>query len=267
MPNYQAISSERHAQQRWSRYAGYGFAAKDALISLVAAELTKATMSMPIGFTAKADGFTPVAVLGLEPGKNLFVAQNGTWAGSYIPATFRAYPFLLAKTENGNGVLCIDEDSGLVGTGPASESFFTEDGQPSPAIKEILNFLTMIEQSRLATVAACAALQKHKLISPWPITLKTEAGEKQIGGLFQIDEAALNALSAEDLIEVRNAGALPLAYCQLLSKQHLPLLGQLAEAHAKAAAQAEAAQNLVANGELNLEFFNNSGTISFAGLL
>jgi hypothetical protein len=267
MPNYQAISSDRHARKRWNRYSSYAFAASDAVIPLSAVELPKAVMSMPIGFIKQAECFVPVAVLGLQTGKNLFVAQNGSWSGSYIPAVFRAYPFRLAKTEEGKGVLCIDEDCGLVTTGLEGEAFFSEDGQPAPAIRDILNFLMQLEQSRLITTTACAALQKHQLICPWTITLKTEAGEQQVNGLFQVDEAALNALSGEDLLEVRQAGAMPMIYCQLLSKQHLPLLAQLAEAHAKAAAQALALQSLAPDGELNLEFFNNSGTISFAGLL
>jgi len=98
------------------------------------------------------------------------------------------------------------------------------------------------------------------------VTLKTGTGEQQIAGLFRTDEAALNQLPGEALLEVRQAGALPLAYCQLLSMQHLPLLGGLIEAHAKAAAQALVAQRIAPDGNLDLEFLNQNGTISFAGL-
>lgn len=266
MPNYQAISPERHAHQRWQRYSTYAFAAAESVVPLAAAEVPKAVMTLPMAFIEQAGGFIPVAVLGLQPGKNLFVAPDGRWAGSYIPAAFRSYPFRLAKTEDGRQVLCIDEDSGLVTGGPTGENFFTEDGQPAQAVLDILNFLNRVEQSRLATVAACAALQKHNLIRAWQVTLKTDAGEQQIAGLFQIDEAALNQLPGEALLEVRQAGALPLAYCQLLSMQHLPQLGGLIEAHVKAAAQALAAQRIAPGGNLDLEFLNQSGTISFAGL-
>ena len=266
MPNYHAISPERHARQRWQRYSAYTFAAADSVVPLAAAELPKAVMSLPVGFIEQAGGFVPVAVLGLQPGKNLFVAPDGRWAGHYIPAAFRSYPFRLASTEDGRQVLCIDEDSGLVTGGPAGENFFTEDGKPVQAVLDILNFLNRVEQSRLATVAACAVLQKHNLIRAWPVTLKTDTGEQKIAGLFQIDEAALNQVSGEALLEVRQAGALPLAYCQLLSMQHLPLLGGLIEAHAKAAAQALVAQRIAPDGNLDLEFLNQNGTISFAGL-
>ncbi len=265
MPNLQAISRTRHGTQRWRGEASYVFAANDAVTLLTAAELPKATMSLTIAFIEQAGCFVPVAVLGLQPGKNLFVAPDGRWLGPYIPAAFRAYPFMLANTEDGQRVLCIDEDSGRIGDGPAGESFFTEDGQATPALMEISNFLQQIEQNRLSTTIACASLQKHELIRPWPITWKNEGGEEQITGLFQIDEAALNRLPNETLLEVREAGALPLAYCQLLSMQHLPELGKLAEAHAQAAAQVRA-QKAAPRGNPNLEFLNNGGTISFKNL-
>jgi len=266
MPNFQAISRERHANLRWKRYSNYTFAAADSVVPLVAAELPKAVMSLPIAFIEQGDAYCPAAVLGLQPGNNVFVAPDWRWVGQYIPAAFRSYPFRLAQTEDGQQVLCVDEESGLVSEGSAGEFFFADDGQPAQAILDILAFLTQIEQSRVTTAAACAVLQKHGLIRPWAITLKTDSGEQQIAGLFQIDEAALNGLSGEALLEVRQAGGLPIAYCQLLSMQHLPLLGQLIEAQTKASAQALAFSQLAPNGELDLEFFNKGGTINFSGL-
>ena len=127
-------------------------------------------------------------------------------------------------------------------------------------------FKVQPQSRKLCIIAACDLLKQHQLIKPWPIKLKTDAGDKDITGLFQIDEAALNLLSAEALLEIRNSGGLLLAYCQLLSMQHLSFLGQLAEAHAKAdKAAAEAANNIVQNGELNIEFLKKNETLSFTG--
>jgi hypothetical protein len=168
----------------------------------------------------------------------------------------------MGQTEAGEQVLCIDEDSGLV-TADAGERFFTEDGSPAAAALEVLNTINQDEQNRLATVVACATLQKHQLIRPWPITLQTESGERKVEGLFQVDETALNQLPPEALHEVRQSGALLLAYCQLLSMQHLSLLSQLNDAHQKAAAQAAANQQLFKGGSLNLDFLGHSDTMKF----
>ena len=83
-------------------------------------------------------------------------------------------------------------------------------------------------------------------------------------GLYRIDEARLNALSAPALKEIQAAGALAMAYSQLLSMQHLPTLGQLAQLHAQA--QSQQTLPTSANGELDLEFLNNNGTLSFGNL-
>ena len=267
MPNYQAITRERHAQKRWFRQSSFAFAAADAVAPLTAVELPKAVMSLPIALIKQSEGYMPVAVLSLRPGMNLFVAPDWRWIGNYIPAVFRAYPFRLGQSPDGKDILCIDEAYDRVTDGPTGEPFFTDEGQPAQGLLDILYFLNHIEQNRLVTVAACAALQKYQLIQPWPVTCKTESGEKPVTGLFRIDEGALIKLSGEALHELVQAGALLLAHCQLLSMQHLPLLGQMAETHAKLSAQALAAQNTASNPSPDLSFFSKNGTINFSGLV
>ncbi len=259
MPNYHAITLERHASRRWLRSSGYAFAAQEAVIPLVAIELPRAMLSLPIAFTPQAEAYLPAAILSLQPGTNLFVGQGGDWADVYIPSALRSYPFRLAHTEAGQSVLCIDEDSGTVRDGPEGNRFFDDNGQPAKVTLDVLNYLKRIEQSHLATTVACAALHKHQLIQPWPVTTQTEAGEKPVAGLFRIDEAALNNLSGEALRELAQSGALVVAYCQMLSMQHLPMLKRKAEAHAKAA------RSLTANATPDAAFFSQNGTISFAG--
>ncbi|MFT6591866.1 MAG: hypothetical protein ACI9I0_001989 [Rhodoferax sp.] len=266
MPNYQAITRENHTDKRWQRYTTYDHALTDSIVPLTTTELPKAVMTLPVGFIEQDGAFVLAAVLGLQPGKNLFVGPQGRWVGNYIPAAFRSYPFRLASTSEGQQVLCIDEDSGLVSEDPTGERFFNEGGEPAQATLDILNFLNQLEQNRVATAAACAVLHQHQLIRPWPVTLKTETGEQAVTGLFQVDEAALNQLPADALLAVRQAGGLLLAYCQLLSMQHLPLLGELAAAHAKAAEQALAAQKGAPGGNPDLAFLNQGGTINFGGL-
>lgn len=266
MPNYHAISLASHGNKRWLRTTSYAFALKDAVLPLSLVELARAMTTLPIGFIEQSGGFLPAAVMSLQPEKNLFVTPDGRWIHGYIPASVRSYPFRFLKAPDGQQVLCVDEDSGLISDGPEGEAFFDEAGQPAPVIREILAFLHQSEESLKATAAACAILDQHKLIKPWPIKVKTPDGEKQINGLFQIDEAALNQLSADALIEVRNAGGLLIAYSQLLSMQHLQVLGQLADAHAKTEqAAAEAARSIVQKGELNIDFLNKNDTMSFGG--
>lgn len=262
MSSVHPVSVSRHGNQRWQHRSNYAFAAKDAVCPLVAEELPKAIMSLPIAFVAAAEGFVPVAVLGLVAGQNLFVAPDGRWVGSYVPAFYRGYPFVLACSENGQHVLCIDEASGLL-SDTTGEAFFGEAGNPSEALSEVLNFLTHVSSSRHSTQRACTVLQEHGLLQPWPIKVQGKQGVQDVVGLFRINEGALNSLSSEGLGAVRDVGALSLAYCQLLSMQHLGQLGQLAQAHEQIALQ-QAAQT--SSPELNLEFLKQGDTISFGNL-
>jgi hypothetical protein len=232
MPQYAAVSRDRHANQRWLRYDTYSFAAQNAVVPLVAAEFPKAMMAFPLAFVNENEAFVPVAVLSLEPQRNLFVAPDGRWLGGYVPSAFRSHPFRLIKSDSGELVLCVDEDSGLMTDGDTGERFFDEAGEVAEPTKQVLEFLSTVEANRQPTQNASAALARAGVIKPWDITLKTDAGDRKLDGLHQIDEAALNALPAEAFEALRQAGALPIAYCQMLSMQHLPGLGKLAEAHA-----------------------------------
>ena len=50
MPTFHAIAQSTHADKRWKRYASYAFAAKEALTPLVAQELPRAVLHLPIAF-------------------------------------------------------------------------------------------------------------------------------------------------------------------------------------------------------------------------
>lgn len=178
-----------------------------------------------------------------------------------MPAHFRGHPFVLARTQGGQQVLCVDVGSGLIGA--EGEAFFNADGSPSEALGGVVNFLTQLANNRTVSERICAVLAEHQLIQPWAIRLQVQGGEQALRGLFRIDETRLNALSPEALKALQLAGALPLAYLQLLSMQHLAWLGQLSKAHAQQAQAAVAALPTTTTGELDLEFLNQNGTISF----
>ncbi|MEA3643985.1 MAG: SapC family protein, partial [Lamprobacter sp.] len=217
MANLQPITLTRHRDHRWTRYTDYRFAAADTLAPLVVQELSKAVMSLPIGFIKQDSHDQLVAIQSLQPDQNLFVTADSRWLGGYIPAAYRSYPFSLAKTTDGQQVLCIDEDSGPLNVDPDSnegEPFFDADGQPAEPVQKVLRFLEQVAADRQRTERLCALLAEHGLIQPWPLTVKTADGERPVQGLHRIDEAALNALPSEAFDTLRQAGALPLIYCQ-----------------------------------------------------
>lgn len=258
MAQLTVISRERHTDKRWKRNSSYFFASTDAVAPLVMQELPRASIDFPVGFMRVGNVFQLVAVQSLQPNSNLWVAADGRWLGDYVPAVYRGHPFVLAGTEDDRNVLCIREDSGLVSASDG-EPFFDADGQPAARVLDILHFLEQGAASGRLTKKLCGLLDKHHLIQPWNIQVKGDDGEQKVQGLFRVDETALNALPIAAFDELRQGGALPLVYCQLMSMQHLHTLGQMAgqQHHEDVVPHTE-------SGELDLEFLGNDEMIRYS---
>lgn len=228
MPQFTSLSQDEHGAKRWARYSSYDHACGDAAAPVTLQELTQASKSLPLCFLPVGEGYRLSVLQSLLPGHNLCVAPNGQWLTDYTPAIYRAYPFALGQTEDGEQVLCADLDSGLIGD--EGEPLFDPIG-PTEAVQTVISFLMAAHQDRAATDRICDVLAQHGLITPWTLNIKTDDGERPVEGVYCIDEKALNALSAEDLVAVRDVGGLVVAYCQLLSMRNLATLQQLIKVH------------------------------------
>lgn len=264
MPDLHPVSRSRHARQYWRPCPDYAFARGFSTLPLGLEELSRAVPTLAVAFVRQEAAFQVVALLSLKPDCNHYVTPDAQWPHGHVPAVLRTYPFRLLDGPDGAPLVCVDEASGLVSPDASGQPFFDAQGEPAPALQEMLAALHRNDRSLKAAAAACAQLQLHGLIKPWPIRIRQAAGEQKLAGLFQVDEAALNRVPAPVLGELRDSGALLLAYSQLLSMQHLRFLGELAEAHAQAEQAKKAAQPAPATGALDLEFLKQDG-LSFNG--
>ena len=272
MANLQAITVERHGNKCWRRFTNYKFAAKDMVAAITAQEIPQAILKLPTGFIADNDNFTLVTIQGLETDKNLLVGADGKWRGRYRPEKYRVYPFRIAQTSEGadaKKIVCIDEDSGFLvdesaiddDKGQESslgevELFFDEEGKPSEIITKIMEFLANYTRKQDSTTKICKILQDKQLLKTWPVQWKVGEDLKALGGLHCIDEEALKKLSADSLVELRDSGALMVAYGQLFSMVHINSLIQLMQAE----------KTTVDANELVFDSIEDSGTISFDNL-
>ncbi len=259
-----AITPERHAKKAWKTAPNYAFAAAETVMPLVGAELGKAAPAMPIGFIKQEAGYQLVAIASLQPGQNLYVAPDGQWLGAYIPAALRAYPFRLVQPESAEkSILCINEASGLVvEAAEGGNAFFDDQNQPSPAIQDILKFLAEVERNRAGTQQAVNALADANLITPWLLNLKQGEQIVPVTGLHHVDEAALTKLDDEAFLTLRKAGALVVAYAQLLAMGQLVVLERLGQLRGQILARQQAAKP----GLPGLEGFaltEENGTLKF----
>lgn len=226
------VSREDFAASKWLRRPGHHFAAASPTAPVAAAEFAECVRAFPLGFMAQEGGTALVALFGLLPGQNLFVAPDGRWLGRYVPAVLRGYPFRLARTDAGTLALCIDEDSGLVrdlAVGEEGVPFFGDDGKPHPETQKMADFLTLTHRGIEHTGRAASLLAEMELLEPWPLKASDGEVEKTVTGVSRVDEKKLNALSGDDLARLRDGGALALAYGQLLSMGNLSTLSTLAQ--------------------------------------
>lgn len=238
-PEFVALSASRHGGKGWLKVADYLFAEHANLAPLVGEELPYALGTIPMGFRQRGEGgYELVAIMSLQPQRNLFVHPDGRWIGKYTPAALRGYPFQLRREAGGERhVLCFDEASGLLLDNPQDdgEPFFDNAGEPGALVKRLLDFLSQWERQREATQRAVDRLAWLELIVPWEMKVKTGSagGDTQaVQGLYRIDEKALNALDTKGLAALQEAHALPIAYAQLFSQHHISVLGQLYHLHA-----------------------------------
>ncbi len=249
MTNLVAITSDRHGSKGWRLPGGFIFAAHETIVPLAGAEFARAALEMPIAFIEVSGAYVPVGLMSPIAGRNFFIGPHGQWLGTYVPSALRAYPFALRRIDgSGEAILCIDEDSGLLTENDGTvQGFFNADGTPSEASKSILYFLSQIERDRAATAAAVAALRDAGVIEPWPLATRIEGQVTPLSGLYRISEAAMNALDDAAFLELRKAGALPLAYLHLLSMIQLSVFERLNIAQQQLIRQKE---NLVSLDEI-----------------
>ena len=216
------------------------FVREGAAIPISHSEFVPAGRHYPIVFISP-DGknYTAVAVVGMKAGENLFVADNGRWAGDvYMPAYARRYPFCMAKVnvnrvEQKNRLICV-EQSALDENG---ESLFDEKGQPGAMWQGLEKLLGEYEADLERVREMCAILADYGLFEPFTMqaTLKPEkgGGSMQLGGMHRIAEKNIENLNAAQLKNLVRRGILARIYVHLLSLEHFAKLLDRKAAQAK----------------------------------
>jgi hypothetical protein len=248
------VTPERHAGKCWQRFKSYGFAASASFAPLTMAEIAKAIHSLPLCFIRANDRFQLAALLSPVAGDNYYVAPDGTWLGSYVPACFRGHPFLLAPHKDRSKlILCVDESCELI-SDEAGEPFVGPDRQPSPAVVRVMEFLQKVEQNRVLTQQVVDALAEAGLIVQWPLKVKIGGQEVEVPGVHRIDEALLNSLDDATFLRIRKVGGLPIVYGQLFSMGNVGMFERLAQIRSQ--------RKPVAPGEADIEkLFDENGML------
>jgi hypothetical protein len=221
----------------------FRFAKEGHAVPLTVGEFPLAAVCGPIIFVG--DDKTPIAVMGLNAGDNMFVGEDGMFEpGVYIPAYIRRYPFVFAQDDQAKQmVLCIDRQADFIVEG-GDMPFFEKDGTPSDYTKRCIEFCNNFEAERQRTAAFVQLLKdldlfETKIANFTPMNPDGTAGEPQkIAEYFGVSEEKLNKLPVEKLTEIRDNGALAQIYAHLLSLVGWDRLVALAMARAPQQPQA-----------------------------
>jgi hypothetical protein len=190
---------------------------------LTAAEFADACKEYPILFLAAgtdAEGkqqVAPVAVFGVTPGENLFLEADGRWDAYYVPAMLRAYPFTMARIDEQQFAVCLDEAwDGF--SQDEGRPIFEADGKPTPMLEEMRKFIEQIEIETERTRLVGAKLMEMKLLQSKRFDATLPNGEPlSVDGFLAVDEERLAALTDAEALELQRSGLLALLHAHQIS--------------------------------------------------
>lgn len=222
------LSSDRHKNLSVKTGASYKFAEKVNSVPLTAIEFGQTAVECPIVFTGTEDSVMPCAILGATATKNLFVQEDGSWGGKYVPAFVRRYPFVFAQDESGKQlILHIDESFEGCNKEGRGERLFDSDGAQTQYLKNVLAFLQDYQQRFNRTQIFCKRLVELDLLRPMEAQFSMPSGERQsLSGFQTVDREKLKSISNENLGKMMRTDELECLFLHLSSLRHF---GSIAE--------------------------------------
>jgi hypothetical protein len=173
--------------------------------------------------------FIAVALLGLETGENLFLA-DGRWTTRYVPAAHRRGPFYLGVRETDPGshelAVHIDLDDPRVGS-EDGESIFKELGGNSLYLDRAIDALHVVHEGLASAPEMFSVLEELGLIQPIAIKAQLDDGRTyEMPSMFTIAMDRLQALTGAELERLHRSGFLAPT---IFIRSSLPNLNRLIE--------------------------------------
>lgn len=193
-------------------------------VSVIPREFPRLLAHYPIFFTKNLETgrFEPAALLGFQTQENLFFA-DGRWDAAYVPLQIQRQPFLLVprRTEAADGkppTLDVAIDMSQTVRSHEGERLFLEDGQATKFLQNMTSMLSALVTGTKEGLEFTGRLVELNLIEPVQIDIQFVNGsDTKLQGLYWIAAAALKALPAAQLAELRDREYLEWMYFQMAS--------------------------------------------------
>jgi hypothetical protein len=222
------VNPALHGGLRLDRSGGYGFAARAQSVPLGLGEFDAACQQYPILFTSGPTP-TPVALLGLSEGTNLFVSPQGAWRpDTYVPAYVRAFPFIFVEDATSKSLFVgMEPDAGSIGPDKGAPLF--EDGKPTAVLNEAISFCSAFRDNMAAAGALARALDAAGLLEEEEATVNfTAGGTAKLRGFKILRADRLDQVPDETYLDWRRRGWISAIYAHLHSAARWGRLIELA---------------------------------------
>jgi len=196
------------------------FCRKSNAVPISFSEFAVACRDYPLAFISTEAGriFSPVAVLGVTGGENLF-QRDGRWESAvYFPAYLRRYPFCMARVtlnsvEQADRLICVERTF----LSDAGERVFDDTGAPLPRWLPIEKLLREYESDIEHAREMCAILSDYALLEPFTLQASLKGGTTTFGGMYRVDEKRLEFLNAAQHKTLIRKGIMGRIYAHLMS--------------------------------------------------
>lgn len=232
------VNPALHGGLRLDRATGYGFSRQAQSVPLGLGELEAASQHFPILFAAGPTP-TPVALLGLGEGTNLFVRPDGSWRpDTYVPAYIRAFPFVFVEDAASKTLYVgMEPDADCLRTGNGAALF--EDGKPTAALNEAIGFCSAFRDNMAAAATFARALDAAGLLEEEEATVNfTAGGGARVRGFKILKPERLDQVKDETFLDWRRRGWIAAIYAHLHSGARWGRLIELAAAAPRTGAPA-----------------------------
>lgn len=171
----------------------------------------------PIVFQKTGDGtgLQPIAMLGFEPGQNLFLGPQG-WDAFVLPMAIERQPFLIGR--DGDELLVhVDMGSPRIST-TEGEPVFLPQGGATEYLERVNSLLLAIHEGVQRTPVFVTALLERDLLESFVLDAELQDGsQSRLVGLYTIDEEKLARLPSSELEALSRAGHLMPIYMAVAS--------------------------------------------------
>lgn len=230
MANIVPVRNEQHKNLKVASKRGLDHVAKQHIAPISAREYPQASTSYPIVLLKdpETSRYRSVVMLGLEAGENLYYSKEH-WNGIYIPQSISMIPFGLGLDPEKEKTLtaCIDLDSEYVGE-DKENALFDAEGKETDFLKGIEDSLGRMYDNEVMTEKFITELVHNDLLQEIELSVAYNSGEnKKLVGVYGINEAKLQALSDDKVLDFHKRGLYIPIHSMLASLGQVNRLAQL----------------------------------------